>query len=146
MGGGEPGTFRGFDVLVIDPVHIISDSMVNFEMCEIGKIIAMFKNNASLDYASIVDTSTRFILVLMFESPEARAEIMKIQEASKCANKVKQDYEKQAEKDKKDKDKEKDKDEQWEEFGGENSGDSSNWDTDDNPNWQFNADVDVPTF
>lgn len=94
QGGGDPGSFQGFDVLIIDPIHIIADSVVNFEMCEIGKIVALAKNNASLDYASIVDSSTRFILVLMFESPEARAEIMKLQDAAKCANKVKEDYEK----------------------------------------------------
>ena len=30
----EPGTFKGFDVLVIDPTHILADIAVNFEMCE----------------------------------------------------------------------------------------------------------------
>lgn len=30
----EPGTFKGFDVLVIDPTHIMADIAVNYEMCE----------------------------------------------------------------------------------------------------------------
>ena len=30
-----PGTFKGFDVLVIDPSHIVADLFVNYEMCEV---------------------------------------------------------------------------------------------------------------
>ena len=76
------GSFKGFDVLVLDPTHIFADFVVSFEMCEYEKIISMVKNNLSLDYASIAETSSRFIMVLMIESPEARGEIQKIQQAA----------------------------------------------------------------
>ena len=133
----DPGTFGGFDVLVIDPIHVFADSVVSFEMCEIGKIIAMFKNNASLDYASIVDSSTRFIMVMMVESPEMRGEIMKLKDAGQCAQKVKEAYDEEVAKDKQE------EEQQWEEFGGENAGDSSQWDTQDDQNWSFAADTGV---
>ena len=80
-----PGQFKGFDVLVIDPVKIVADSVVNFEMCETGKILDSAKNMASLDYAAIVDSTTRYLLVIMVESPEARGEIMKMKDAAQCA-------------------------------------------------------------
>lgn len=35
----EAGSFKGFDVLVIDPSHIFMDVAVNYEMCEYGAII-----------------------------------------------------------------------------------------------------------
>ena len=67
-----PGTFKGFDVLVLDPTHILADFAVNYEMCEVGLILDQFKSMASLDYASIGDNMTRYLGVLMIESPEAR--------------------------------------------------------------------------
>lgn len=35
----KAGSFKGFDVLVIDPTHIFMDVAVNYEMCEYGAII-----------------------------------------------------------------------------------------------------------
>jgi len=67
-----PGTFKGFDVLVLDPTHIAADFAVNYEMCEVGLILDQFKSMAGLDYASIGDNATRYLGVLMIESPEAR--------------------------------------------------------------------------
>ena len=70
-----PGTFKGFDVLFIDPIKIFADGVVTFEMCQIDKILTMLINNASLDFASIAESSTRALMVIMVESPEARQEI-----------------------------------------------------------------------
>ena len=80
-----PGTFKGFDVLVLDPTHIIADFAVNYEMCEVGLILDQFKSMASLDYAAIGDNTTRYLGVLMVESPAARKEMMKVREAAVCA-------------------------------------------------------------
>ena len=41
-------------------------------MCEVGLILDQFKSMAGLDYASIGDNTTRYLGVLMIESPEAR--------------------------------------------------------------------------
>jgi len=95
------GTFKGFDVLVLDPTHVFADFVVSFEMCEYEKIIAMVKNNLSLDYASIAESGSRFLMVLMIESPEARAEIGKIRKAAECAEEIKADYDKAAEEERK---------------------------------------------
>ena len=54
-----PGTIKIFDVAVLDPINILADSAVNYEMCEIPLYIDQFKNMASLDYASISDNLTR---------------------------------------------------------------------------------------
>lgn len=97
-------------MLVLDPTHIFADFVVSFEMCEYEKIIAMVKNNLSLDYASIAETGSRFLMVLMIESPEARAEIMKVKKAAECAEKVKADYDKAAEEERK---KQQEEDAQW---------------------------------
>lgn len=70
-----PGTFKGFDVLVIDPTHIIADFAVNFEMCEVQSILNQFKAMASLDFAAIGDNLTRELGVIMIKNPEARKEI-----------------------------------------------------------------------
>ena len=93
-----PGSFKGVDVLLIDPIKIFADGVVTFEMCQAGKILAMIRNNASLDYASIAESSTRALMVIMIESPEAREEIMKVRKAAECAEKVKKDYDKEQEK------------------------------------------------
>lgn len=55
----EPGTFKGFDVLFIDPTHILADFTVNWEMCEFDGIIEQGKLMAGLDYASIADNLSR---------------------------------------------------------------------------------------
>lgn len=81
----EPGSFKGFDVLVIDPTHILADIAVNYEMCEIGGILDQAKAMASLDWASIGDNLTRELMVIMVDSPEAREEVAKMKEAAECA-------------------------------------------------------------
>ena len=81
----EPGTFKGFDVLVLDPTHIVADFAVNYEMCELGLILDQFAGMASLDYAAIGDNLTRYLGVLLIESPEAREEMMKVRGAAVCA-------------------------------------------------------------
>lgn len=93
----EPGSFKGFDVLVIDPTHIIGDIFVNFEMCEIALIIDQFKMMASLDWASVGDNLTREILVIAVENPKARKEMMKVQDAAVCAQGEYKDYQKENE-------------------------------------------------
>ena len=137
---GTPGQFKGFDVLVLDPTHVFADAVVSFEMCEFEKIISMVKNNLSLDYASIAETSSRFLMVLMIESPEARNEIMKVRKAAECAQKVKEDYDKAAAEE----EKKNGGDEDWQEFGGDQPPpDSSTWDSDDNQDFSFLADSDI---
>ena len=68
----ESGGNKYFDVLFIDPTHIIADFVVNIEMCEVKRIIDQIKDMASLDYAAIADNATREFLVLVTETPEAR--------------------------------------------------------------------------
>jgi len=115
------GSFKGFDVAVIDPMHIFADAVVAFEMCEFGSIVNSWKNMAGLDYASIVDTATRQLLVIMVDSPEARTEIGKMKGAAECAKNAKDDYDAEVAKD----EKKKKEEEEWEEFGNENSGDDN---------------------
>ena len=116
-----PGTFKGFDVLVLDPTHIVADFAVNYEMCEIGLILDQFKSMAGLDYAAIGDNTTRYLGVLMIESPEARKEIMKLQKASVCAKKVADDYKAAAAEE---------DDDEFEEFEGDASDSSLNFNAD----------------
>ena len=104
-------------MLLIDPTKLFADLMVNFEMCEAGKIITMFKNNASLDYASIVDSTTRALLVIMVDSSEAREEIMKLRAAAECAQKVKAEYDEQVAKE--EEEKKAQEEAEWQEFGGD---------------------------
>ena len=87
-----PGTFKGFDVLVLDPTHIIADFAVNYEMCELGLILDQFAGMASLDYAAIGDNTTRYLGVILYESPEARDEMVKMRSAAVCAKGVADDY------------------------------------------------------
>lgn len=81
----EPGSFKGFDVAVIDPTKILADFAVNYEMCEIGSILDQVKNMASLDWAAIGDNLTRELLVLAVETPEYAAEVKKMTAAATCA-------------------------------------------------------------
>ena len=39
IGGLEPGSNKYMDVLLLDPTHILTDLVVNYEMCEVGMII-----------------------------------------------------------------------------------------------------------
>lgn len=88
----EPGTFKGFDVLVIDPTHIMSDIVVNYEMCEVALILDQFKSMASLDWASVGDNLTRELMVIAVENPKAREEMKKVKDGAQCAQKVAEDY------------------------------------------------------
>ena len=117
----EAGSFKGFDIAIIDPLHIFADTVVCFEMCEFGSIVNSWKNMAGLDFASIVDTVTRQLLVIMIDSPEARTEIGKMKGAAECAKSAKDDYDAEVKKD----EKKKAEEEEWEEFGKENSGDNN---------------------
>jgi len=84
----EPGTIKIFDVLAMDPAHILMDLTVEWEMCDGAGILAQFKNMFSGDYAAIADNLTREIMVIMIESPEDRETIRQIYAAGKCAKKV----------------------------------------------------------
>jgi len=55
----------------MEPTHIIGDFTVNYEMCEVGKIIDQAKAMAGLDYAALADTLTREALVTIVEMPGA---------------------------------------------------------------------------
>jgi hypothetical protein len=81
----EPGTFKGFDVLFIDPTHVLADFTVNWEMCEFDGIIEQFKLIAGLDYASIADNLSRQALVIAMEMPDGLDRIREFADAAKCA-------------------------------------------------------------
>lgn len=117
----EPGTFKGFDVLFIDPTHLVADAAVNYEMCEVGLILEQAKAMASLDYAAIGDNLTRELLVIMVDSPKAREEISKMKDAAVCAQGVAQEYQEAAN--------EEDEDEDFE-----------SWENEDDPSLSFAAD------
>lgn len=117
----EPGTFKGFDVLVLDPTHLVADFAVNYEMCEIGLILDQVKAMASMDYAAIGDNLTRELLVIMVDSPKARQEIMKLKDAAVCAQGVAQEYAEAANEEEEDEDFE-------------------SWENEDDPSLSFAAD------
>ena len=93
------GSFKGFDVLFIDPTHILTDIVVNYEMCEVGSIINQFKGMASMDFAAVGDNLTRELMVIMVESPEARGQIAEIKNAAECVKNVADDYQEENNKD-----------------------------------------------
>lgn len=39
----EEGTWKGFDVFVADPIKILADNVVTYEMCEFGHILDQYK-------------------------------------------------------------------------------------------------------
>ena len=39
ISGLEEGSNKYMDVLLLDPVHILTDTVVNYEMCEVGMIV-----------------------------------------------------------------------------------------------------------
>lgn len=84
----EPGTLKIFDVLAMDPAHILMDTTVEWEMCNGAGILAQFKNMFGGDYAAIADNLTRELMVIFIESPEDRKTIKQIYEAGKCAKDV----------------------------------------------------------
>ena len=66
----EAGRWKGFDVFVSDPLKVLADNVVVYEMCEFGNILDQFKQMASLDYASLSDNVVREFMVLAVEMPE----------------------------------------------------------------------------
>ena len=97
--GEIPGTNRTFDLLVTDPMLIASNTVVAYEMCELDTMLEQSKQMAGADWASVADTATRQLLVIGYESPEARKEIVKMKDAAKCAKGAYDDYEAQKEAD-----------------------------------------------
>lgn len=79
------GTNRTFDILINDPVLILSNFTVTWEMCELDVMLEQSKQMAGADWASVADNATRQLLVIGMESPEARAEIDKMRKAAECA-------------------------------------------------------------
>jgi len=65
-----PGKWKGFDVFVTDPLKVLIDNVVIYEMCEFGHILDQFKQMASLDWASLSDNIVREALVFSVEMPE----------------------------------------------------------------------------
>lgn len=91
MFGGAGGN-NIFDALIMEPTHFISDAFVNYEMCEVNRIVDQVKAMAGLDYAALADNASREILVLAMESPEAFNTINELYEAGKCAAEVAADF------------------------------------------------------
>ena len=81
----EPGTFKGFDILVIDPAHISADFTVCYEMCEFNGIIDQAKQMASLDWASVADNASRQLLVIVVDMPDGFALMNQLIDAATCS-------------------------------------------------------------
>ena len=81
----EEGTWKGFDVFVADPIKILADNVVTYEMCEFGHILDQYKQMLSLDWASLSDNVVRQGVTLAVEMPESFALMDQIYEAGKCA-------------------------------------------------------------
>ena len=84
----EDGRWKGFDVFVSDPLKILADNVVLYEMCEFGNILDQYKQMASLDYASLSDNVIRQGMVLFVDMPDIFSEMDSVIEAGKCATKV----------------------------------------------------------
>ena len=82
------GTFKGLDVFLNDPVKILADNVVTYEMCDFGTIIDQIKLMASLDWSSLADNVVRETMVLAIDLPESLDLMDQIEEAGKCANRV----------------------------------------------------------
>jgi hypothetical protein len=76
------------DVFLNDPVKILADNVVTYEMCDFGTIIDQIKLMASLDWSSLADNVVRETMVLAIDLPEALTEIDTIVEAGKCLETV----------------------------------------------------------
>mmetsp|Transcript_11827 Transcript_11827/g.15024 ORF Transcript_11827/g.15024 Transcript_11827/m.15024 type:complete len:228 (+) Transcript_11827:18-701(+) len=81
----EPGTWKGFDVFVSDPLKILADNVVVYEMCEFGFILDQYKQMLSLDWASLSDNLVRQTMVLAIDMPESFALMDQVYESGKCA-------------------------------------------------------------
>ena len=125
--GVEEGTNVLFDLLVLDPTLILSNTVVAYEMCELDTILEQSKQMAGADWASVADNASRQLLVIGYESPEARKEIKKLKSAADCAKGVYDDYE--AEKDA-------------EEAADREAAENGNWTEEDGSSgdWNFQAD------
>ena len=64
----DAGTFKWFDVLLMDPAHILMDLTVQWQMCDLDLILHQFKLMAGFDYPAIMDNLTREALALWLES------------------------------------------------------------------------------
>jgi hypothetical protein len=80
----DVGTLKIVDVLAIDPLHIVGDFTVEWEMCEWAAIFNQFKSMAGLDWSSLADNLSREVLVLVFDAPEKFGEMSKIYDAATC--------------------------------------------------------------
>ena len=84
ISGIEEGSNKYMDVLLLDPTHILTDLVVNYEMCEVGMIVDQFKGMASLDWAAVADNMSREALVLFMEMPDATDQMAKLADAAEC--------------------------------------------------------------
>ena len=88
ISGLEEGSNKYMDVLLLDPTHILTDLVVNYEMCEVGMIVDQFKGMASLDWAAVADNMSREALVLFMEMPGATEQMAKLADAAECTAKA----------------------------------------------------------
>ena len=85
----EPGSLKWFDVLAMDPIHLLMDFTVEWQMCNMALIWHQFTLAASLDYAAVIDQITRNALVLFMESAEYEEAIKAIYDLAdyrECTN------------------------------------------------------------
>ena len=88
INGIEAGSNKYLDVLLLDPTHILTDLVVNYEMCEVGMIVDQFKGMASLDWAAVADNASREALVLFLEMPGATEQMANLANAAECTAKA----------------------------------------------------------
>ena len=88
ISGVEEGSNKYLDVLLLDPVHMTTDLVVNYEMCEVGMIVDQFKGMASLDWAAVADNLSREALVLFMEMPDATEQMANLTNAAECTAKA----------------------------------------------------------
>lgn len=71
----SPGTFKWFDLMLMDPAHILMDFTVQWQMCDLDLILHQFKLMAGFDYGAIMDQVTREALAIWLESSEYQTAI-----------------------------------------------------------------------
>lgn len=87
----EPGTVKYFDVLALDPAHILLDYSVEWEMCDFSNIYGQFKAMAGADWAAVADNVTREVTTLIVTTPGIMTQVKEIRAAAECAIAAAQD-------------------------------------------------------
>ena len=71
----QPGSYKWFELIAMDPAHILMDFTVQWQMCDLDLILQQFKLMASFNYAAIMDQVTREAFAMWMESSEYQTAI-----------------------------------------------------------------------